>query len=78
MVDEWLQEKAYAESKLHRAQLDSQQLCQYFLGWDEINELERDYRARVGKGFSQRVFDEALIGHGTIAVKFLREYLLGK
>jgi uncharacterized protein (DUF885 family) len=78
MVDGWMKEKAYAESKLHRAQLDSTQLTQYFLGWDEILELERDYKAKVGKAFSQRAFDEALVGHGTIAVKYLRQYLMGK
>jgi uncharacterized protein (DUF885 family) len=78
MVDDWLKEKAYAESKLHRAQLDSTQLTQYFLGWDEILELERDYKAKVGKSFSQRSFDEALVGHGTIAVKYLRQYLMGQ
>ncbi|MBI5481432.1 MAG: DUF885 domain-containing protein, partial [Deltaproteobacteria bacterium] len=77
MVDEWLQEPAYAEKKLLRAKLDSTQLTQYFLGWDEIVELERDYRAKVGKGYSQRAFDEAIVGHGSIAVKYLREILMG-
>jgi uncharacterized protein (DUF885 family) len=49
---------------------------QYFLGLSEIEELERDYRKQVGAKFNQRTFDEALIGHGSIAVRFLRRYLL--
>jgi uncharacterized protein (DUF885 family) len=76
MVDEGFQERAMAEKKLLRAKLDSTQLAQYFLGLSEIDDLERDYRKQVGGKFSQRTFDEALIGHGSVAVKFLRRYLL--
>jgi uncharacterized protein (DUF885 family) len=77
MVEDGTQEKATAEKKLIRAKLDTTQLAQYFLGWDEIRELERDARAKQGKAFTQRAFDEALIGHGSIGVKYLREYILG-
>jgi uncharacterized protein (DUF885 family) len=76
MVDEGFQEKAMAEKKLVRAKLDSTQLAQYFLGYDEIKTLETDYRKKVGDKWSQRTFDEALIGHGTISVQLLRRYLL--
>jgi hypothetical protein len=48
------------------------------LDYDEILELERDYRTKVGDaGFRQRAFDEALVRHHSIAVKHLRRYLLG-
>jgi uncharacterized protein (DUF885 family) len=77
MVEDGFQEKAQAEKKLIRAKLDSTQLCQYFLGWNEIKELERDYRAQVGKAYTQGAFDAAIIGHGSIGVRYLREYLLG-
>ena len=40
MVEEGFQEQAMAEKKLLRAKLDSTQLAQYFLGLDEIEELE--------------------------------------
>jgi uncharacterized protein (DUF885 family) len=76
MVEEGFQEKAMADKKLLRAKLDSTQLVQYFLGLDEIRALEREYRAKVGARFDQRAFDEALVGHGSIAVKLLRRYLL--
>ncbi len=76
MIDDGFQPRAQAEKKLVRAKLDSTQLVQYFLGLDEIQTLEADYRKQVGAGFSQRAFDEALIGHGSIAVKLLRAYVL--
>jgi uncharacterized protein (DUF885 family) len=76
MVDEGFQPRAQAEKKLKRAKLDSTQLCQYFLGLDEIETLERDYRKKVGARFNQRTFDEGLVGHGSIAVRLLRDYVL--
>ncbi len=81
MVEEGFQERAMAEKKLIRAKLDSTQLAQYFLGLDEIRSLEAAYRKKPeGQAggavtFRQRAFNEALIGHGSIAVKFLRRYL---
>ena len=78
MVEEGFQEKAQAEKKLVRAKLDSTQLVQYFLGYDEILRLENGYRQQVGEKFHQGEFDENLIGHGSIAVKYLRQYLIKK
>ncbi len=78
MVEEGFQERMVAEKKLKRAKLDSTQLAQYFLGLDQIERLEADYRKKVGDQFKQRTFNEALIGHGSIAVEHLRAYLLGR
>jgi len=78
MVEQGFQEQAMAERKLLRAKLDSTQLAQYFLGLDEIQSLERDYKSKPGVQWSQRAFNEALIGHGSVAVKFPRWYLLGE
>jgi hypothetical protein len=78
MVEDGFQEKATAEKKLLRAKLDSTQLCQYFLGLDEIEELARDYEVRTHK--TDRVhaaFNRKLIGHGSIAVSYLRGYVMG-
>jgi uncharacterized protein (DUF885 family) len=74
MVEEGYQEQAEAEKKLLRAKLDTTQLVQYFLGLDEIVELEREVRQQQGENFSQRQFNEKLIGHGSVAVKYLRRY----
>ena len=70
-----LQEKAQAEKKLLRAKLDTTQLVQYFLGMNEILQLESEMRKRDGAAFRQREFDEKLISHGSIAVRHLRRYL---
>jgi uncharacterized protein (DUF885 family) len=72
MQEEGFQEKALAERKLLRAKLDSTQLCQYFLGFSEVEALERDVKAR-GK-FDQRAFNQELINHGTVPVKILRTF----
>ena len=80
MTKETFQEQAMAEKKLLRAKLDTTQLVQYFLGLDEIRSLERDFLARGKvKSFDragQRAFNEALIGHGTLAIKYLRRFVL--
>jgi len=75
MSVEGFQEKAMAEKKLLRAKLDSTQLAQYYLGVAEIGQLEADWRKRH-PSFDQRAFDEALIGQGSVAVQFLRRYML--
>jgi hypothetical protein len=76
MVEEGFQERATSEKKLLRAKLDSTQLAQYFLGLSEIESLERDVRKKLGGAkWKARTFNEALVGHGTIAVKYLRRYL---
>lgn len=76
MTEESFQDPVQAEQKLLRAKLDSTQLCQYFLGAEEIRALEAEVRAK--EGFDQRAFDEALVGHGTIAVKYLRPFVLDR
>lgn len=74
MVEEGFQEQAQAEKKLLRAKLDTTQLSQYFLGLQEIVQLESAVRKQAGAAFRQREFNEKLIGHGSIAVKHLRRY----
>jgi uncharacterized protein (DUF885 family) len=76
MVKEGYQQPVGAELKLLRAKLDSTQLSQYFIGTTELRALEADVRAKGS--FAQRAFDEAVVSHGTIAVKHLRRYVLGK
>ncbi|HLL52709.1 MAG TPA: DUF885 domain-containing protein [Myxococcaceae bacterium] len=76
MVEEGFQEQAQAEKKLLRAKLDSTQLSQYFIGYSELVELDAAVKKRESPGFSQRKLNEALVGHGTIAVKYLRLYVL--
>lgn len=74
MVEEGFQEQVVAEKKLLRAQLETTQLSQYFLGLEEIQQLEMDVRRVKGAAFSQREFNETLIGHGPMPVRYLRNY----
>jgi uncharacterized protein (DUF885 family) len=75
LVDDCLQERALAEKKLHRAQLDSTQLVQYYLGYAEIRDLEAQARKEWGAAYTQRKFDELMVGHGSVAVRFLRRFV---
>ena len=70
-----LQEQAQAEKKLRRAQLDPTQLVQYYLGYAEIRDLERQARQAWGPAYTQRRFDELMVGHGSVAVRFLRRFV---
>jgi uncharacterized protein (DUF885 family) len=75
LVDDCLQEQAQAERKLRRAQLDSTQLVQYYLGYAEIKDLEAQAKKAWGAGYTQRRFNEMLVGHGSVAVRFLRRFV---
>jgi uncharacterized protein (DUF885 family) len=75
LVEDCLQEQALAEKKIHRAKLDSTQLVQYYLGYAEIRDLEQHARQTWGKAYTQRRFNELLVGHGSVAVRFLRRFV---
>ena len=79
MVEDGFQEQAMAEKKLLRAKLDSTQLCQYFLGLDEIEALESNVLSAQGRkpdAAFHHDFNMGLVSHGSISVRFLRDYLL--
>jgi uncharacterized protein (DUF885 family) len=78
MIDGGFQEESEARGKWRRACLTSTQLSTYFVGVQEILDLERDYRKRAGEGFTQKAFNESLLSHGSPPVKFLRELLLNQ
>src|SRR5207249_7438254 len=70
------QEESEARAKWLRAQLSSTQLCTYFVGQQEILDLQAEDRARRGAGWSQRDFDERLLSHGAPPARHLRALLL--
>ena len=76
MVEGGFQEISEAKGKWKRARLTSTQLSTYFVGFQEIQDLERDYRRLKREGYSQKEFHEALLSHGSPPVKYLREILL--
>ncbi|UCB51537.1 MAG: DUF885 domain-containing protein [Candidatus Zixiibacteriota bacterium] len=77
MIDEGFQERSEAEGKWVRASLTSTQLSTYFVGFQEIMDLERAYREKVGEDFSQKEFNHKLLSYGSPPVRFLREIILG-
>ena len=78
MVDGGFQEESEAREKWSRARLSSTQLCSYFLGSQEMTELEREARRRAGDGFEWRPFLESVISHGTPPMPVIRDILFGE
>jgi len=78
MTEEGFQERSEAEGKWVRACLTSTQLSTYFVGIQEVLDLERDYKERVGERFSQEEFNQKLLSYGSPPVRFLREIILEK
>ncbi|MGB7061738.1 MAG: DUF885 domain-containing protein [Candidatus Zixiibacteriota bacterium] len=75
MEEEGFQERSEAEGKWVRASLTSTQLSTYFVGFQEIMDLEKAYREKVGNDFSQKEFNHKLLSYGSPPVRFLREII---
>ena len=78
MTEGGFQEMSEAEGKWVRALLTSTQLSTYFVGIQELLDLEKDYKEKMGEGFSQKEFNQKLLSHGAPPVRFLREIILEK
>jgi uncharacterized protein (DUF885 family) len=69
------QERAEAEGKLIRAKVTSGQLCSYFVGGAEMDDLRVEVERREGAPFDLRHFHQRLLSHGTPTVAMIREAL---
>lgn len=81
MVEQGFQEESEASAKWDRARLSSTQLCEYFLGYTEMADLEREARARAseaGTPFRWRHHLEAVLAHGTPPTPVIRDILFGE
>lgn len=78
MTEEGFQEQSEAEGKWVRAVLTSTQLSTYFVGFQEIMDLEKAYRQKVGDKFSQKEFNQKLLSCGAPPVRILREIILSE
>jgi len=76
MTEKGFQERSEAEGKWIRACLTSTQLCTYFVGLQEILDLETKMREMEGSGFSQKEFNERLLSYGTPPVKYAAKEML--
>ena len=80
MVEGGWQERSEATEKWSRARLSSTQLCEYYLGFVEMTELEAEARRRAqadGGEFAYRPFLESVLAHGTPSTPVIREILFG-
>jgi len=78
MTEGGFQEISEAEGKWVRACLTSTQLSTYFVGIQEILDLEKDYKERMGERFSQKEFNQKLLSYGSPPTRFIREIILEK
>jgi uncharacterized protein (DUF885 family) len=77
MVEGGFQERSEASEKWSRARLSSTQLCEYFLGFSEMTELEQEERRRRTDAFAWRPFLESVLSHGTPPMPVIRDILYG-
>lgn len=80
MVEQGFQEESEASNKWDRARLSSTQLCEYFLGYTEMTDFEREARRRAqddGAPFRYRPFLESVLAHGTPPTPVIRSILFG-
>ena len=78
MVEQGFQEESEASAKWDRARLSSTQLCEYFLGYLEMADLERAARQRAAEAstpFRWRAFLESVLSHGTPPTPVIRDIL---
>jgi len=81
MVEQGFQEESEASAKWDRARLSSTQLCEYFLGYSEMADMEREARGRAaeaGRPFRWRQHLEAVLAHGTPPTPVIRDILFGE
>ncbi len=78
MMIQGFQEKSEASGKWKRAQLTYCQLSTYYAGMYEMWRLRDDVESSRGTKFDLQAFHQELLSHGSVPIKYLRQYLLGK
>ena len=77
MMQGAFQQEREAAGKWTRANLSSVQLLSYFTGYAEHMALREEARAKWGKEFDLRRYNDAVLSHGSPPVKYVRELVLG-
>ena len=75
LTREAFQQNAEATGKWRRATLTQVQLTSYFNGYAEITALRDDHKARLGRDFSIKKFNDRFLSFGSAPVKFIRELM---
>lgn len=72
LVSDAFQERAEAAGKLVRAKVTSGQLCAYFVGGEEMEDLRVEVQEREGPAFDLLGFHHRVLSHGTPTVGMVR------
>ncbi len=75
MMREAFQEQTEATEKWRRATFSQVQLASYFNGYAEITALRDDERARLGKDFSVKNFNNTFLSFGSAPVRDIRKLM---
>lgn len=78
MTEEGFQEVSEAEAKWVRALLTPTQLSTYFVGFQELLNLEKAYRDKVGEKFSQKEFNQKVLSYGAPPIRILKDIILSE
>ena len=78
LTREAFQQQAEATGKWRRATLSQVQLTSYFNGYAEITALRDEQRARLGKDFSVKKFNNQFLSYGSAPVKFIRALMVAQ
>jgi uncharacterized protein (DUF885 family) len=78
MVEGTFQEEREAAGKWVRAQLTSAQLSTYFVGYQELADLRREYEQLAGERFSLVEYHDRLLSFGSPPAQFVRALLLDR
>ena len=70
------QQEREAAGKWVRAQLTSAQLPTYFVGYSEHMDLRRDMEEKLGAGFDEKAYHDAVLSHGSPPVRYVRQLML--
>jgi uncharacterized protein (DUF885 family) len=73
LIDRGFQTEAEAVGKIQRAKQSSTQLSTYFVGRTAFYRLRQDVQRKRGDAFDLGKYHEAVLGHGTLPVKYLPE-----
>jgi uncharacterized protein (DUF885 family) len=70
------QQEREAAGKWIRASLSSVQLLSYFTGFSEHMALREEARAKWGTKFDLRTYNDNVLAHGSLPVRYVRELVL--
>ena len=76
MTREAFQQQTEASEKWRRATLTQVQLTSYFNGYAEIRALRDEMRAKQGRAFSVKAFNNRFLSYGNAPVRLIRELMV--